>query len=396
MKLFLGALIAASVAAQIVEGSFLRDVVAPPQEKGSIEQSLLAKAIPLEKYRANLRANGYDIAGDTRSLEENANNGNNNNWGDDDYYMDSNDMFSFSGYSLKYGACQPVQQFSEDAIDAGEYTPLVTDDIVILRLCPSSSCSSNRKFGCSSNYAEYAVSISDYVRIMLRHKIDKKEQLCNWCNACAGRRRLEGDQGEDRDDENQNEDRDDNEQDGDEQEQNDENQEDDAEGNNAENQDANQEYGDDGNQAAGDDAYNGNNKNAYSNYWGNDDTYGGSSGCSDYKTYCYESGVSVCADDDDNNKYLDAEGYLDYVECRNVNGYYLRPRCNGYDQSIKMAIYYDQFCSQYAGNQVSMSSLGLGMSQDAFKEFYSSGTCVDCSENVSDKNTNVVTIISAL
>jgi hypothetical protein len=396
MKSFFRALAALGVAAQIAEGSFLRDVVGSRHEKSATEKALLAKAIPLDEYRANIRAQGFDTVGDARGLEQ-AYNAYDGYYGDD-YYMNEDAMNSFSGYSLKYGACQPVQKFSEEAIYAGEYTPMITEDIVILRLCPSTSCSSNRKFGCFYNYIEYAIGVSDYVRIMLRHRMDKKQQLCNWCSACSGQRNLEGD--EDQNEENQNEeDQDGDNQDENNQEEENENQDqmdDDGANNDAQGDDAvaeqdygddgNQAAGDDGNQVAGDDAYNGDDGNqAYSNYWGsngNDDSYG-SNGCDDYTTYCYDNGTSVCADDDGGN-YLDDEGYLNYLECSNVNGYYLRPRCNGYDQTIKMGIYYDPFCSQYAGDNVNIYSLGLGMARDAFTEFYSSTACVDCSENVSD------------
>ena len=376
MKFCLGALVAVCFTAQTTEGSFLQDVVSPRREKSPIDEALLAKAIPLDQYRANLRANGYDLSQETRRLEDNY---------DDDYYMSPSDMNSFSGYSLKYAACQPVQKFSEDAIYAGEYNPMILDDIVVLRLCPSSNCLASREFGCTSNYADYAIGISDYVRIMLRHQIDKKQQLCSWCNACSGQRILQ-DEG---DDEGGNENQDENDQNEDENDQ-----EEDDDENQANEQAA--DDGEDGDMAAGDDALDGENGNmgaagddAFGSYGAEyDDNYANSDGCNDYETYCYDDGVSVCAAaGDDDGKYLDTEGYLDYLGCTNVNTYYLRPRCNGYDQTIKMGIYYDPFCSQYAGDQVSINSLGLGISRDAFEEFYSNAACIDCSESVSNSST---------
>ena len=47
----------------------------------------------------------------------------------------------------------------------------MTDDIVILRLCPTSSCSSDKDYGCTYNFSEYAIELSDYVRIMLRYQM---------------------------------------------------------------------------------------------------------------------------------------------------------------------------------------------------------------------------------
>jgi hypothetical protein len=323
-----------------------------------VQEELLEKAVPLEEYKADLRTRGLDFGADNRGLQDNAM---------DDYYMDAAYINDFSGFSLKYAACQPVQRFSEDAITAGEYTPLVTDDIVILRLCPTSSCNPRRAFGCSTKYVDYAVSISDYVRIMLRYKMDKKQELCNWCSECVDERRLEDGvdeaaQNQDGDDHNPNED------DQAEQDQEQVAQEDDDGQNNAE-----AAAGDD--QAAGDDSL-GANDASNVKY---------SSSCPDFYSYCYADGVSVCDDSgDDSSGYLDAEGYLNYLDCQHVDGYYLRPRCNGYDQTITMGVYYDKFCSQYAGDKMNLNSVfgSLGIEPYAFREFYGGNTCIDCSESV--------------
>ena len=177
-----------------VEASFLRDVVRRTENQarkmereGGLEDALLAKAVPIEEFKANLRAKGIsvpanlDLPSELRRLDEE----------DDDYYVNSDYMVSFSGYSLKYARCQPVQRFSEDAITAGEYSPMITDDIVILRLCPYRFCSNSRTYGCSYNFAEYAIDVKDYTRVMIRYAEDKKEQLCDWCDSCYARRRLD-------------------------------------------------------------------------------------------------------------------------------------------------------------------------------------------------------------
>lgn len=373
MKLSLGAIVAAVLVVPGVEGTFFRDVVAGGrQAKNTLQKELLAKAVPLEEYRRNLRAHGYDFAIDeTRNLQDN----------NDDYYINENYMYNFTGYSLKYAACQPVQKFSEDAINAGEYTPLITDDIVILRLCPSKSCNMIRQFGCTYNYVEYAVGISDYVRIMLRNTLDKEQQLCNYCNACANtnQRKLQGgENNENQDNQNDNQDRNENQenQEGmDEQNQMDDGGEEDM------GDDAVQQDGDEDNQAGGDDGQ-----------WAND-YYADDESCSDYESYCYSNGVALCNDNvDDDGGYLDTEGYLDYMGCTNVNGYYIRPRCDGYKQTISMGIYYDKFCSQYAGEKVSMNTLKIGVSPNAFVDYYGTKACIDCSESVSyDRTTTMQT-----
>lgn len=319
-----------------VEASFLRDVVghhAPVGDRQAIiEDALLAKAVPLNEYKAKLAARGLQVEENPRHLQEEEEAAE----AADDYYLSAEYMYSFSGYSLKYAKCQPVQRFSEDAIMAGEYTPMVTDDIVILRLCPYRFCSGSRMFGCHYNYAEYAIDLSDYIRVMIRYKYDKMTQLCNWCDSCYARRKLE---------------------DGD------------ANGD----EEADYAAMDDGTQ---------------NSYYYNDDAVSNESGaCFNYQTHCTDSsGNSLCQADDDT--YMNGMEYLDYIYCARITdkdnySYYVRPRCNGYDQTIKMAVFYDSFCSQYAGNEVSLKNFNLGFQESAFSEFYDGNSCLDCSESVS-------------
>ena len=157
---------------QSVKASFLRDVAGyaqgrPSRNQMAIEDALLSKAISLEEYNQKLQAKGLQvIATDSRRLDEDGADGQ-DEAANDDYYLDANYMYSFSGYSLKYAKCQPVQRFSEYAIKAGEYTPMVTDDIVILRLCPYRFCTASRTFGCHYNFAEYAQA-TGWLRWLLR------------------------------------------------------------------------------------------------------------------------------------------------------------------------------------------------------------------------------------
>ena len=329
-----------------VSGSFARDVLnmhQPPRQQQQqqiehahrmmVEEQLLAKAVPLSEYYAS---KGLAVP-EHRALEEN-----------DDFYVDYNDRYSFSGYSLKYAKCQPVQYFSSDAIAAGEHSPMITEDIVILRLCPQSSCSASVEYGCHYNYAEYALAVGEYISIMLKYKSLKIQQMCEWCAGCgvvysgddavnngdddaAQRRRLEdGGAGDDAaEDENGEEEEQEAEQDGDDYYQ-----------------------GDDGG-------------NCY-----NVDSY-----CTEFNDFC---------GGDDEEEYANYEAYLDYMNCAEVeyNGYayFVRPRCDGYEGTIKMAVYYDNYCGSYAGSEVSVKELGLGFKESVFNDFYT-GECIDCSES---------------
>ena len=196
--------------------SFQRDVVRRAEQHDrilrhkvnadeTIEDALLSKAVPLEEFKAQLEASGASLG---RTLEEG---GNGDGDDGDDYYIDEDYLYSFSGWSLKYSKCQAIQRFSEDAVQSGEYSALVTDDVVILRLCPRRVCSSSSEYGCHYNYAEYAIGLGDYLKIMIKYTLDKRRNLCNFCAGCDEQRRLneDEDEEEDRDEEDEDEEEDD-------------------------------------------------------------------------------------------------------------------------------------------------------------------------------------------
>ncbi|KAL3910490.1 MAG: hypothetical protein SGARI_002100 [Bacillariaceae sp.] len=415
MKLFvaLSILLSSLILAEGSSNSFLRDVVKQGKSKVSVQKkeqllndALLAKAIPLDEYRASLKAQGLHLpmdeekkADDHRRLENN-NNGNvqyyyySSNGGDaqvqnynkyegdegddhanqDDYYVNEYYYTDFDGYSLKYAKCQPVQRFSETAIEAGEYSPMVVNDIVIMRLCPSYYCSSSRDFGCLYDYAEYAMDMNDYVRIMLRYKMDKEDQLCNWCQNCVAgdddaerrRRRRAANYYYYNDDANNaanynnnynGDDANNAQAAGDDAAQ----QADDYYNNYAD--DAVQQQVDDYNYAAGDDAAAAGDDAAAA---ANDDAYDADAaagddavqypeGCEDYEAYCLDDyGYAVCDEDgnqadqgdDDGEAKMETEEYLDMIGCVQIDGgYFVRPRCDGYTDQISLGVYNDQFCT---------------------------------------------------
>mmetsp|Transcript_3456 Transcript_3456/g.5259 ORF Transcript_3456/g.5259 Transcript_3456/m.5259 type:complete len:491 (+) Transcript_3456:34-1506(+) len=292
--------------------------------------------------------------------------------GDDDYY--NNYGVDFYGFSLKYAKCQTVQRFSEDAIKNGEYSAMVKDDLVVLRLCPTNQCNSNKEYGCHYNYVEYGIDIIDYVRIMLKYTIDKREKMCNYCQDCGYRRdrKLEEDEGDEEDEDDQ----EDEDEDEDDQEEGEEANDDD--GGNANNNNNNAQFDDD-------DYYKGDDDGNYANDDGNDDT----GSCGDYYNEC--QGISNWCQGavDDDVGYIDFEDYLDYLDCVKVEGvdnygdaaYWIRPHCDSSQQTIKMDIFYDPYCSQYAGNDVNLREFsGIYFRQSLFKDF-TNGQCIDCSES---------------
>ncbi|MGK3746648.1 MAG: hypothetical protein ACI90V_013511 [Bacillariaceae sp.] len=349
----------------VVDGSsFFQDVVKTKKSSATTQQQilndkLLSKAVPLTEYRKRMNDRHLDY--DYYYNYANNDDGDDQAHDDDDYYVNEDNYLNFDGYSLKYAKCQPVQRFSQSAVEAGEYSPMVINDIVIMRLCPSQYCSSSRDYGCGSNFVEYAIELTDYIRIMLRYKIDKKEQLCDWCDSCAG--------------------------------------------NNRRQRRASSNYyyytDEDGNLQRGernDDANNGGD-----DYVAYDDAAAAAaaSACDNYDTYCLnEYGNSICNDNDDdgggnnggdddyndndNSNSMSPDEYLEIIDCVQLDGgYFIRPRCDAYSETLSMGIYYDRFCSSYAGNEVNIANFDLGIDQSYFQEFGENAGCLDCSESVS-------------
>jgi hypothetical protein len=383
--------------------SFLRDVIkaksttatATTTKQQSMNDELLSKAIPLQEYRNRLKSQGLHLMDDNNNSKENSDqerklsyyyyhynddnvnvqqyndNGQNNNQQqdeeqvDDDYYVNQNNFMDFDGYSLKYAKCQPVQRFSETAVEAGEYSPMVVNDIVILRLCPKYYCSNDRAFGCLYDYAEYAVELTDYIRIMLRYKMDRDGQRCDWCQTCEANIVYTTNGGRQR---------------------------------RAANNNYYYNYNNDDANAQGDDAaaQGDDNVETAAPETAAPETAAPtgveySEGCEDYPTYCLdEYGASVCAaygqdnvNNGDDGYSMTADEYLDIIACTQINGgYFVRPRCNGYSGTVTMGIYHDRFCSWYAGNEVDIENFGMGIDQSYF-EFVSSEGCIDCSQSVS-------------
>ena len=335
-----------------IAASFRRDVILSsnnniPQQINPLEafeedinNELLVKAIPLQEYEAmNNKFLDTGISHNSRMLQEE----------NDDFYAEYDGMYSFSGYSMKYVKCQPVQYFSEDAISAGEHSPMITQDIIILRLCPYKSCTASLQYGCYYNYADYAISSKDYLAIMLKYRAKRRDFVCTYCAACGvvykgdaaaadeegeGRRRLDEAQAGD-----------------------------DAAV-------AEEEV------AAEEENVQEENVDEQANAGGYD--------CSVVDSYCYDYDNECGNGEDDPDGYMDYDGYLNYLSCTEVryndHSYFVRPRCDGSKGSIKMDVFYDMYCVQYAGNDVSIKSLGVGFREGIFTEFYNS-TCIDCSKS---------------
>mmetsp|Transcript_20336 Transcript_20336/g.30958 ORF Transcript_20336/g.30958 Transcript_20336/m.30958 type:complete len:417 (-) Transcript_20336:86-1336(-) len=266
--------------------------------------------------------------------------------------MNEDYMYSFDGYSLKYVTCQPIQRFSQGAAQNGEFSALVTDDIVLLRLCPYRQCTQTAKYGCKSGYGEYAINLSDYLSAMMRYEADKRKNLCNFCAACSRRyRRL--DQADAVDD-----------------------------GWADDDDDFYKYIEDDENVDDG-----GANQAAAANDDDTDDNC--YEFCQDYYDTCRNgrngNGNGNNNNQDDDNYGLDYEDYLDYMYCKEEEGdnefYWVSPRCSTSTNAITMGIFFDPYCSLYAGSEVNVNEFtGMSFQNSIFESMYS-GECIPCSKD---------------
>jgi hypothetical protein len=344
----------AAVSSTTTTASFSKDVLGSVAVKDTplmlqereLNDKLLAKAMPVKDFEQKY---GVSLG---RKLEENADFNN----------YDYNKMYSFDGFSMTYAKCQPIQYFSEEAVENGARSPMMVDDIVVLRLCPAKSCSDSKEYGCYSNYAEYALSLQDYLYIMINYEIVKDQYMCEYCATCLnGNGRLLEEEQQQQEDQQNNE----------------------NEYNNQQQQYDNANYNEQQEQQQ---------DNGEEFYY--DDQYYSQRACSAWNTFCtdYSSkcvnngGQQEGGNNQQQNGYLNYQGYLNYLQCTQVNNannggvYFVKPRCDGTYNTIKMTTHYDANCIETS--DMSVANFGLGMRDNAFRNFYS-GECVSCDETVS-------------
>ena len=298
-----------------------------PDPTATMSARLLEKAVSLKEFRKRHLKDQLQ-----RQLDD-------NNDDDGNYYVTAN-SYDFASYSLKYTTCQRVQHYSSDAVANGESAPLVTTDVVILRLCPENRCGDNSEMGCSAGWGDYVVSLDEYVRIMISYDLDKKRNLCGLCEACAngyGDFYYSGYRyGQQR----------------------------------SRHLDDGADVGDD--DTAADDAV-----AAY------DDDYTEGLTCYSNSALCHVN-EDTCATLDaggEENGYATYSDYLNYVGCVEVkDGMYVNARCDSDSNEISWGIFYDAYCTQYAGDTVSINAVideDVIFEADIFESFHS-GQCIPC------------------
>lgn len=112
--------------------------------------------------------------------------------------------FDVADYSLKYAGCSAVATWSDDLAENnaddgndggnanGYYgeewqssTVVSMPKFVVFRLCPTDSCSDDRTFGCSNDYGEYIIDLTEYVQYLKEYKEEQLQRYCEYCEECV-------------------------------------------------------------------------------------------------------------------------------------------------------------------------------------------------------------------
>ena len=116
--------------------------------------------------------------------------------------------------------------------------------------------------------------------------------------------------------------------------------------------------------------------------------------CYKMSSQCKNTCSSNDDDDDDDDassssNMIDYMSYINYFGCQKQgdsygNYHYVNPQCDPNTNTIEMGVFYDEYCDQYAGNDIAVYDyIGDDFSTNTFKSVQSS-ECIECAENVSE------------
>lgn len=285
--------------------------------KGNFHRKLLESAVLNQSPKDNVLQSARRLADDGYAGDDGDDGGND--------FDDAGFGFEVSEYSVKYTRCQAISTYSDDlAEDAEIETVLKTQRFVVFRLCPSDSCVEDSKWGCSYDFGEYIIEMGAYLEAMQEYRAERAEAFCDFCEECMANENLD---------------------------------------------DGGRRLADDayaGDDAAGDDAGYANDNDGHS--------------CA-YYDECYDY-VNICAGADDDN----AVEYEDFFECQafeNKNGeqMYVGPHCASDGQTIKVDVYYDEYCSKYAGDDIEINYFtNMPFTSEGMEDYYKQD-CISCLES---------------
>jgi len=344
---------------------------APPRNSSAIRQRrlIMEKAIPfrrqLDQQYDDAAAANYD---DGQQQQQQY---------DDDMVL--NYGFNMREYSLKYAGCSAIKTFSDDlAEDEDATTVFRTDQYIVFRLCPSSSCDGSQSYGCMSDYGEYMLPLADWLETMQPYREEELERYCEYCSNCNGAADYYNNNNDDAADENN----DDDENNGEEMYYYNNN----ADGN--QNGDAYYDIEDDGAAAQQDDANDdanddGGRRRRHRRYLeeenaNDDDGQEQQQEEQDYCSQCSNYG-DVCNNDGGD----DYSGFFNCVQI-NVNddlSLYIGPHCASDKTTLLLALFDDDECSNYVGDQYDINTItNLDITSETLMQYYN-GDCIACQQS---------------
>jgi len=251
--------------------------------------------------------------------------------------------FDVSEYSLKYIKCAAINTFNDDlANDMDSESVLIAQRFAIFRLCPSNTCNDNDRNGCKYNYGEYILDLGIYLEAMQEYREERAQAYCAFCEDCMA----------------------------------------------LENQER-RRLADDDSSSTGTSSSTGSTATSSTTGTGtatssvtatattSTATFGHA--CAYYnECYNYEN---VCANDDDA-----VIEYENFFECQNFEGrngdiMYVGPHCGSDGRTIQIGLYYDQYCTHYAGNDIDLNYFtSMGFQKSGLAQYYKQD-CISCKES---------------
>lgn len=82
-----------------------------------------------------------------------------------------------SGYDIKYQGCHHIKQWNDEA-NGQDDVRIYTKRLVRFRLCPSGSCSDTSGAGCTSGYGDYIIDMDTFLEAFVEARRQDSEQAC--------------------------------------------------------------------------------------------------------------------------------------------------------------------------------------------------------------------------
>jgi hypothetical protein len=84
-----------------------------------------------------------------------------------------------SNYDIKYQGCHHIKQWNAEA-DGEDDVRILTKRLVRFRLCPSGSCSDTSGGGCNNGYGDYIIDMDTFVEAFVEAKRQDSEAACEY------------------------------------------------------------------------------------------------------------------------------------------------------------------------------------------------------------------------